>query len=147
MVFGVAPLSDVSTLTLKVDAGGIEECQGQIGKEVPLFLEEFFFHEVFRAPRRKRGGEGLVLFRQYFTEPCHGTVEMVEVEIADALDAVLLLPFLGRAVGTGLREAVEDGEENRPLHGELEPSFPEKAGKYRVHAGCFPETTEYQGDT
>jgi hypothetical protein len=72
---------------------------------------------------------------------------MVEVEIAHALDAVLLLPFLGRPVGTCFRKAVEDGLENRPLHGELELSFPKKARKYRAHAGLFPETTEYQRDT
>ena len=72
---------------------------------------------------------------------------MVEVEIAHALDAILLLPFLGRPVGTGLREAVQDGEEDRPLHGELELSFSKKAKKYRAHAGFFPETTKYQRNT
>ena len=70
----------------------------------------------------ERRGPVLLGFRKHLSQPGHGPVELVQAQIAGAFDGVVILPLLGGTVATGCEEAMQHGEEDGPLDGELEAS-------------------------
>ncbi len=55
------------------------------------------------------------MFGEFFAEPAHGAVEVVQAEALDALDPVILPPAVGGAIRAARKQAVQNGEENRAL--------------------------------
>ena len=74
-----------------------------------------------------------------------GPVEVVQSEVVTALDLVVRPPLVGGPVAAGVEEAMEDGEEDRPLDVELEAASVEELLDDVAAAGLLPEPLEDQG--
>ena len=70
---------------------------------------------------------------------------MVQVQIADTLDGVVVLPLLGGTVTAGREEAMQHGEEDGPLDGKLEAPVCEQGRQDFVDRAGLPESLEDQG--
>jgi hypothetical protein len=79
-------------------------------------------NEVLVGAGSERRGPVLLVFRKHLSQPGHGPVELVQAQIADAFDGVVVLPLLGGTVTAGREEAMQHGEEDDPLDGELKAS-------------------------
>ena len=69
----------------------------------------------------------------------------MQVQIADAFDGVVVLPLLGGAVAARREEAMQHGEEDGPLDGELEAPAFEQGRQNLVDRAGLPEPLEDQG--
>src|SRR5262249_60034970 len=75
----------------------------------------------------------------------HGPVEVVQLQGVGAFDRVVGLPLVGGAVAAGLYQAVQHGEEDRPLEVELEAASVEELAEDLLASGIAPEPLEDQG--
>src|SRR5882724_5954007 len=99
MILGVAALADaLASLSMEVDRGGVEEYQIQSGEQIPSLGEQLLFDEVFGGSRHERCRALLLVFGQRFSQPGHGSVEMMQSQFTGALDGIVLLPFFRGAI-------------------------------------------------
>lgn len=102
--------------------------------------EQLLFDEVLVGAGRERRGPVLLGFRKDLSQPGHGPVEMVQVQAADALNGVVVLPLLSSTVAAGREEAMQHGEENGPLDGKLEAPAFEQGRQNFVDRTGLPES-------
>jgi len=69
---------------------------------------------------------------------------VVQVQIAGAVDGIVVLPLLGGAVAAGREEAMQHGEEDSPLDGEFKAPVREQGRKDFVDRARLPEPVEDQ---
>ena len=131
-------------LSLEVDRRGIEEHQLQGREQISLVCEEHLLQPVLDAPRREGRRSPLLVWRQRLSQPCHGAVEVLQLEPFRTFDGVLLAPDLRRPVAAGGEQPMEHRDEDRPLHIEAElPPF-QQAADQRGEAQFFPQALEDQ---
>src|SRR3954453_11259254 len=146
MVLAEAPLADVlAALALEVDRRGVEEHQLQSTEEVTPVTEHALLDPVLDAAGGERRLVLLLTLGQFLSEPGHGPVEVVELEVVAALDLVVVPPLVGGPVTAGGEEAMEDGEEDRPLDVELEAASLQELLDDVAAAGLLPEPLEDEG--
>jgi hypothetical protein len=83
--------------------------------------------------------------RQFFAEPSHGAVEVLQLQALGTGDDVAAFPGQGGAITAGIAEAVQDTEEDGAFDGELETAVVEELLDDRLTAGVAPEAFEDQG--
>jgi len=96
----------------------------------------------------QRGAKGpprLLVVGQLLAEPGHGPIEVVQLQGVASLDLVVVLPRLGGPVTAGCEEAMEHGEEDGPLHVELEAATAQEPLDDLLASGLLPESLEDQG--
>ena len=99
MVLGEAPPPErLPARALEIETGGVHEHQVDRAEEVAPPREQLLLHDVLQATRRKGRCVRLLVFGEFFAEPAHGAVEVVQAEALDALDPVILPPALGGAI-------------------------------------------------
>ncbi len=146
MIFRVPALADgLASFALEVDRRGVEEHDVQIGEQVATPREQRLLDEVLVGAGSERRGPVLLVFRKNLSQPGHGPVEVVQVQIGDAFDGVVVLPLLGGAVAAGREEPMQHGEEDGPLDGELKAPAFEQGGQDLVDRAGLPEPLEDQG--
>jgi hypothetical protein len=106
--------------------------------------EQRFLDEVLVGAGSERRGPVLLGFRKNLAQPGHGPVELVQVQIADTLDGVVVLPLLGGTVAAGREEPMQDGEEDSSLDGKLEAPAFEQGCQDLVDGAFLPEPLEDQ---
>src|ERR1017187_6514405 len=143
MVFGVAVLAEsLASFALEVDRRRIEKHDVQIGEKLATPRAQRLFNEVLVGTGSERRGPVLLGFRKNFSQPGHGPVELVQVQIADSFDGVVVLPLLGGTVATRREEAMQHGEEDGTLDGKLEAPILEQGRQDFVDGACLPEPLE-----
>ena len=60
--------------------------------------EQVLLDQIFAAAWCEPRRTVLLIGRQFFAEPGHGTIKMMEAEIFAAGDAILLAPAVGRQI-------------------------------------------------
>src|SRR3954471_12571769 len=146
MVLAEAPLADLlAAFALEVDGGGVEEDQLQVGEEVTAVGEYLLLDPVLDAAWGERSPSHLLVLGQLLAEPGHGPVEVVELEVVAALDLVVLPPLVGGPVAARGEEAMQDGEEDRPLEVELEAASLQESLDDPLAAGLSPEPLKDEG--
>jgi hypothetical protein len=87
MVLGEAATSERLTARgLEIEAG-VHEHKVERAEQVTPPREQLLLHDVLQATRRKRRCARLLVFGEFFAEPAHGAVEVMQVEALDALAA------------------------------------------------------------
>jgi hypothetical protein len=81
------------------------------------------------------------VFGEFFAEPAHGAVEVVQAEALDALDPVILPPAVGGAIRAARKQAVQNGEENRALQRKIMLARTGEARDDRAAARLLPSAT------
>src|SRR4051794_199469 len=146
MILAESPLADVlAALALEVDRGGVEEDQLQSTEEVTPVTEHALLDPVLDASGSERRLVLLLILGQFLSEPGHGPVEVVQLEAVAALDLVVLPPPVGGPVAARGEEAMQDGQEDRPLDVELEAASLQELLDDVAAAGLLPESLEDQG--
>src|SRR6266852_4825558 len=120
MVFGVAALANGRAFSFEVQRGGIEEHHVQTGEQVPALREQLLLDQVFIGAGRKRGCGILLVFGENFSQPCHRSIQMLQVQLAGAVDGIVLFPLLGGAITARREQPMQHTEEDRAFDGELE---------------------------
>src|SRR4051812_35464548 len=108
-----------AALALEGDRGGVEGDQLQAAEEVTPASEHALLDPVLDAAGCERRLVLRLTLGQFLAEPGHGPVEGVETEAVAAPDLIVGPPLVGGPVAAGGEEAMEDGEEDRPL--DVEP--------------------------
>src|SRR5438309_3734069 len=146
MVLAEAALADVlAALALEGDRGGIEEDELEIGEEVTSACEEILLDSVLGAARCERRLVRLLILGQLFAEPGHGAVQVMELQRFAPVDLVVGLPLVGGPVAAGCEQAMQDGQEDRPLDVELEAAAVEELLDDPPAPRLPPEPLEDQG--
>src|SRR6185437_3109001 len=87
----------------------------------------------------------LLIPRQRLTEPGHGPVQVVQLQGLTPGDLVVGPPLVGGPVAAGGEEAVQHGQEDRPLDVALEAAAVEQSLDDPPAAGLSPEPLEDEG--
>jgi len=146
MVFAVAVLTDArSAEALEVEAGCVHEHQVQPAEQVAPVCKQLLLDQILGAARRKWHRIILLLGGQCFTEPGHGTVEVVQVEIFAAADAIVLTPAIRRQIRTAAHQAMQHSEEHRAFHCEAMAALARNARDHVLAASFLPQPLEQQG--
>src|SRR5450759_5059372 len=106
---------------LEVQRRGVHEHNRQVAEQVAPASKQPFLDEVLDAAWNQRP-PGLLGRRQFLTKPDHRAIEMMQLQLIDAIDAVVVSPILASAVGARHHEAVQHGQEHRALDRKLEPA-------------------------
>ena len=100
--------------------------------------EQTLLDHILEAARRERRSTVLLLCGQLLTKPRHRPIEMVQIEPLDAGDRIVLAPAIRGPIGAAHEQAVQYGEQHRPLQRELVPPRPGEFGNHRAAAGLLP---------
>jgi hypothetical protein len=117
----------------------------EAAEEVTPVTEHPFLDPVLDAPECERRFVLLLVPGQFLAKPGHGAVEVMELEAVAGPDLVVGPPLVGGPVTAGGEEAMEDGEEDRPLDIELEAASLQELLDNVAAAGLVPEPLEDQG--
>ena len=143
MVLGeAAPPQRLAARALEIEAGGVHEHDVERGQEVAPAGEQLLLQDVLHAARRKRRRGVLLVFGQLLAQPRHGAIEMMQLDLVDAVDAIILAPAVGGTVGAAADEAVEHGQERRALQRELMVARLRQAFDHAAAAGLLPHPLE-----
>ena len=146
MVLAEAALADVlAAFSFEINRSGVEEDELEISEEVAPVGEEILLDPVLDASWRERRLVLLLILGQLFTQPGHGSVEVMELQVVAAFDLVVRLPLVGGAVAAGVHEAMEHGEEDGALDVEFIASCIEELLDDVPAAGLLPEPLEDEG--
>src|ERR1039457_7422697 len=135
----------LASLTLEVDRCGVEEHDVQIGEQVTTPSKQRFLDEVLVGAGSKWRGSVLLGTGKNLSQPGHGPVEVVQVQIGDPFDRVVVLPLLGRTVASRCKEPMQHGEEDGSFNGELKAAAFEQGGQDLVDWVGLPEPLKDQG--
>ena len=94
-------------------ARGVHEHDVERGEQIAPAGEQLLLQNVLHAARRKRRRAVLLVFRQLLAQPRHRAIKMMQLDPADAVDAVVLAPAVGGAVRAATDETVQHGQERR----------------------------------
>src|SRR5215472_12559080 len=146
MVLAIAVLTDaLSAEAFEVEAGGIHEHQVQAAEQVAPMGEQLLLDQVLGAARRETRRIILLPRGQCFTEPGHGTVEVVQVEVFAAADAIILAPAIRRQIRTAAHQAMQHGEKHRAFQYEAMTALARQTCDHGLAAGLLPQPLEQQG--
>src|ERR1019366_4500214 len=138
------PADGFASLTLEVDRCGVEEHDVQIGEQVTTPSKQCFLDEVLVGAGSKGCGSVLLGTGKNLSQPGHGPVEVVQVQIGDPFDGVVILPLLGGTVASRRKEPMQHGQEDGSFNGELEAPAFEQGSQNLVDRTGLPETLEDQ---
>ena len=116
MVLGeAAPSEHLAAPAPGLDPGarGVHEHDVERGEQIAPAGEQLLLQNVLHAARRKRRRAVLLVFRQLLAQPRHRAIKMMQLDPADAVDAVVLAPAVGGAVRAATDETVQHGQERR----------------------------------
>ena len=144
VVLAVAALTEgVAAAALEVQRRGVHEHHRQLAEQVVPAGKQPLLDEILDAARGERAA-GLLGLRQLLAQPAHGAIEMVEMQIVDAVDAVVVAPMLAGAVRARHHEAVQHGQEHRALDRELEAASEQQTLHHGAATAVLPQPLEQQ---
>ncbi len=142
VVLGMTALAErVAAAALEVQRRGVHEHHGQLAEQVAAARKQPLLDLVLDAARRQRARRLLGL-RQLFAQPAHGAIEMMELQLIDAVDAVIVAPMLAGAVGTRHHEAMQHRQEHCTLDRELEPAPGQELLNHGAATALLPQPFE-----
>ena len=148
MILAVAALADgFASLSLEVDAGGVEEDQLEFSEQIEPVGEQPLLDQILGTSRSEWCLVRLFRAGQLLTEPGHGPVEMVELQSLTSFNLIILLPLVGGAITARVEETMKNCEEDGPLDGELIVAALEELTDHMLTAGLLPEPLEDQSRT
>ena len=81
------------------------------------------------------------------SQPAHGAIQVMQLDALGPLDVEILFPPFCGAVASGIQQAVEHGEEDRPFHGKAPPSISYLALDCLRDSQLVPESIKDKGGT
>ena len=112
--------------------GGIEEEQVRTREKIAVVLEKLLLDDVLDAPGSK--GRPVSLIPGLFSQKGHGTIQVMQGQRFNAVDAVIPAPPVTGAIGPGNEQAMQNRQEDGPLHFELELPTLQQAAEDLVDA-------------
>src|SRR5450631_377930 len=109
--------------------------------------EQLLLDEILAGTRHEGCSPVLLLFRQNLSQPSHGSVEMVQTQLADAFDGIVVFPLLGGAVAARREKPMQHGEKDGALDGKLKTAVLQQSSQHRADRAGLPESLEDQRRT
>src|SRR5262249_21298518 len=120
MILAVAILPDaLAAVTFEVERCGIEEDDVHVGEQIATAREQQFLDQIFGATWYELGRTLLLLVGQMMSEPSHGPIQMVQLQLVHALENVVLFPAFGGTIAAGSQQAVQDSHEHGAFDGKF----------------------------
>ena len=146
MILAVALLTQgLSAFALKVDRGGIEEEEVHTREKITVALEELLFDHILDAAGSK--GRPVFLILCLFSQKGHGAIQVMQSKRFNPVDAVIPAPLIAGAIGPGNEQAMQNCQEDGPLHIELELPTLQQATDNLVDAQLLPKPFKDDGRT
>jgi hypothetical protein len=146
MVFAIAVLTDaLSAEAFEVEAGGVHEHQVKPAEQIAPMGEQLLFDQILCAARREWRHIILLLGGQCLTKPGHRPVQVVQVEVLAAADAIIVAPAICRQIRTAAHQAMQHGEERRAFYYEAMAALARKTRNHGLAASLLPQPLEQQG--
>ena len=99
VILRMAALAErLPALPFEIQGGRVHEHDGEIAQQIAPPLEQPLLDQILDATGNERA-IGLIRGRKLLAEPSHGAVEMMEIELLDAVDAVIVASVFAGAVG------------------------------------------------
>lgn len=145
MVLAVAVLAECLTpRALKVQAGRVEERDLQAAEQVAAASEQQFLNAVLATAWPQPLIGRLLVRRQRFAEPAHRAVEVLQLDLCDAVERIAAAPAFGGPIAAGDHQPMQHGEEHGPLDGELELATTQQRLEHLRDAQFLPQPAEDQ---
>ena len=120
MVLGKAASSErLAARSLEIEAGRVHEHEIERAEQIAPPREQFLLDDVLQATRREGRRAVLLIFGQFLAEPGHRPIEVMQVEVLDAIDPVILPPAVRRPIGAAAKQAMQNGEKHRAFEREV----------------------------
>jgi len=143
MILAVAMLAEgLPASAFEIEAGGVHEYQVEAGEQVAPLRKQALLDDVLQATWRERRAAVLFRRRQFLAQPGHRPIEMMQLEPIHAADGIVLAPAIRCSVGAADEQAMQDGEEYRPLQGKLVSATLGEIGDDAAAAGLLPQSFE-----
>jgi hypothetical protein len=140
MVFRFAmPTKALATGAVEHQRGGVEQHNGEIAEQTASAFEQRLLEQVFDATRCTRCP---ALIGQFFAEPGHRPIELVQLQAFGAIDVIGIQPLLAGTVGPGDHQPMQDAGKHRPLDRKAKAASFGELLNHRATASLFPQTTE-----
>ena len=111
MILAVTVLPEaLPTSSLEVHGGCVKEDQPDFAEQIAPPIKERLFHQILRA-----AGSSQDSLSNLLTEPRHGPVEMLEVQLLCPGNAIVLLPRFGGPIAARGKKPVEHRQIKRPF--------------------------------
>jgi hypothetical protein len=111
----LCPYQTLTAVALEVQARGVKEHQIQLAEQIAVTAEKLLFDEVLSASKASRI---CPMLDDALSQPAHGAVQVVKLDVLCPADLEILLPPLCRPIASRIQEAVQHGEEDGPFQGE-----------------------------
>ena len=145
MVFGEAALSQrLAAVSLEIEAGRVHEHEVERAEQIAPAREQLLLDDVLQAARREERGAVLLIFAQFLAQPSHRPINVMQVDILDAIDCVILAPAVRRPIGAASKQAMQNGEKHRAFEREAVLAGTREVFDHLAAAGLFPQSLEYE---
>jgi len=123
------------TAPLEIQSRCVEKYRVEPAEQVASMREQLLLNQIIGASRRKLGGRVLLLSWEFLAEPGHRAVEVMQVKIVAASDAIVLAPAVGGEIRTAPHQSMQHSEKHRALQREMIPALACEAGDNVLEAG------------
>jgi hypothetical protein len=94
-----------------------------VAEQIPAAIEQGLLESVLGAARGEGRSPCLLVLRQPFSQPRHGTVDVMQLHRFHSRDRVVLFPVQhARAIAAGGEQAMEHGQKEDAFQGQFETS-------------------------
>ena len=146
MVFGEAALSQrLAAVSLEIEAGRVHEHEVERAEQIAPAREQLLLDDVLQAARREERGAVLSIFAQFLAQPSHRPINVMQVDILDAIDRVILAPAVRRPIGAASKQAMQNGEKHRAFERKAVLAGTGEVFNHLAAAGLFPQSLRRQG--
>src|SRR5271165_1760212 len=133
------PTQALTAVAVEVKRGGIEQHHREIGEQATAALEQGFFDNVLGAACC---ASRPALIGQFFTQPAHRTIQLVQLQAVSAIDVIGLQPLLAGTIGAGDHQPMQYAGKHRALERKAEATPFGELLDHLAAAGLLPQTTE-----
>lgn len=140
------PLSKrLTARSLEIQAGRVHEHEVKLAEQIAPAREQFLFDDVLQAARCEQRGAVLLIFAQFFAQPGHRPIKVMQVEMLNAIDGVILAPAVGRPIGAAGEQAMQNGEKHRAFERKAVLAGTGDVFNHLAAASLFPQSLEDKG--
>jgi hypothetical protein len=137
----MAEAAECAAVPFEVQRGGVVEHDAEIVEQMAPSGKQRLLDQVLGGACCEPSA---ALIGKVLAEPRHGAVEMVQIEFLRAGDRIGVAPARGGAIRARVDEAMQHGQEDRPLQRKTEAARGRERFDHGRTTGLLPEPFEDQ---
>jgi hypothetical protein len=115
-----------------------------VAEQIAMPREQGFFDQVLSQAWRETRLLGLLVRWQWFSQPTHRAVEVLQVQFLDVTEGVSPTPTFGRSVAPRREQAMQHANEHHAFQRELKPAAYQQTLQDAWNAELLPQPLKHQ---